>query len=136
MVLQGPREMAHLSPALPAVHTHAAVVVLQMPPAMQLLSLVQPWLPQGCTVWGAGPTPLMQNCKQYHGRHTMYPLDGSLFSTKNLQPASCCWRSVDFWSLSKYYRYSCVTYERRWVHKVCTSSWKGDYIRPHAAPNR
>lgn len=63
VVLQGPREMAHLGPAKPAAHAHADVVALQTPPAMQSLSLTQPWLPHGCRVGGAGPRPLMQNCK-------------------------------------------------------------------------
>ena len=63
VLLQGPREMAHRGPAEPAVHAHAAVVVLHTPPAMHSLSLTQPWLPHSCTVGGAGPRPLMQNCK-------------------------------------------------------------------------
>ena len=89
VVLQGPREMAHLGPAEPAVHVHADVVVLQAPPAMQSLSLAQPWLPQGRTVWGAGPMPLMQNCKHSQGCHMMHRL---VLGEESSQPASAVGR--------------------------------------------
>ena len=63
VLLQGPREMAHVGPANPWAHLQVALALSQVPAPMQSLSLEQPVPLHSCSVCGAVSPLLRHACR-------------------------------------------------------------------------